>query len=211
MASLITPSENIIKIYSEPEYVLHILFDNDINKDILKNYKEISENNSGNAGYDIYCSEKTVIKPSSDTEKLYTTIKSHMKCEMVKITKQITIIDNKIVDITPVQTYASYLLMSRSSMSNYGLFMPHSVGLIDASYRGEILGRVYSINNKHLLINHDKECDTDTDTNSDEMIEKINNKLFQIVAPNLSEFKVKFVDSLSDSDRGAGGFGSTNK
>ena len=37
------------------------------------------------------------------------------------------------------------------------------------------------------------------------------NKLFQICAPNLGSVKVEIVDELSETSRGSGGFGSTNK
>ena len=36
-------------------------------------------------------------------------------------------------------------------------------------------------------------------------------RLFQICMPDLSPFSVKIVDSLNDTTRGGGGFGSTGK
>jgi len=70
--------------------------------------------------------------------------------------------------------------------------MANSVGLIDASYRGEILGRVYNLNEEDLEF-------------------KRGERLFQLVAPNLSSFTVKIVDELSETSRNEGGFGSTGK
>jgi dUTPase len=40
---------------------------------------------------------------------------------------------------------------------------------------------------------------------------KAGTKLFQICAPDLRPFNIELVDSLTTTDRGSGGFGSTNK
>lgn len=86
----------------------------------------------------------------------------------------------------------AYYLYPRSSISNYALMMTNHVGIIDKGYRGNIKAKVrrvpYSIGSYIV----DKQ-----------------NRLFQICAPDLSSFKVKVVDSLPDSKRGTGGFGST--
>ena len=177
----------MFRINTSPEYILNIKFLDEIDL----NYKEVYEK-TGNSGYDIYVKEDTIIKSSIfETEKLYTQIGSNIKCEMLKYYSQITIENNKIVDVKQIVTNSGFLLLSRSSLSNLGLSMPHSVGLIDSSYRGEILGRVFSFNKENIAI-------------------KKNDRLFQIVAPDLSEFKVKIVDELSETVRGSGGFGSTN-
>jgi dUTPase len=173
---------------TSPEYILHIKF---INPELELNYKEVSES-TGNAGYDIYVKEDTIIKSTLfQREKLYTQIGSNIQCEMLKIYNEITLENNNIVNIKKVTKGSAFLLLSRSSLSNLGLSMPHSVGLIDSSYRGEILGRVFSFNQENTGVNK-------------------NDRLFQIVAPDLSEFKVKFVEELSNTARGSGGFGSTN-
>ncbi len=176
------------KFNTSPEYTLNIKL---IDPSLNLNYKEVIEP-TGNSGYDIYVKEDTVIKSTLyETEKLYTQISSNIKCEMLKSYNQIIVEDNKIINIKKITTNSGFLLLSRSSLSNLGLSMPHSVGLIDSSYRGEILGRVFSFNKENTGV-------------------KQNDRLFQIVAPNLSEFKVKIVEELSDTIRGSGGFGSTN-
>ena len=178
----------MFKFTTSPEYILHIKF---IDPDLALNYKEVLES-TGNSGYDLYVKEDSVIKSTLyETEKLYTQIGSNIKCEMLKNYNEITVEDNKIINIKKIITNSGFLLLSRSSLSNLGLSMPHSVGLIDSSYRGEILGRVFSFNKQNTSV-------------------KQNDRLFQIVAPDLSEFKVKIVEELSDTVRGSGGFGSTN-
>jgi dUTP pyrophosphatase len=176
------------KFNTSPEYILHIKF---IDPNLDLNYKEVLES-TGNSGYDLYVKDDTVIKSTLfQTDKLYTQISSNIQCEMLKIYDEITIENNNIINIKKNIINSGFLLLSRSSLSNLGLSMPHSVGLIDSSYRGEILGRVFSFNKENTMV-------------------KKNDRLFQIVAPDLSEFKVKIVDELSTTARGSGGFGSTN-
>ena len=42
--------------------------------------------------------------------------------------------------------------MPRSSVSKYGLILSNEIGLIDKGYRGEILGRFYSLNEENINI-----------------------------------------------------------
>ena len=86
----------------------------------------------------------------------------------------------------------SYFIFPRSSISKTPLRMSNSVGIIDAGYRGNLKVAV--------------------DNTSDEayVIEK-GISLFQICSPILGVLTYEFVNTLSDSSRGEGGFGSTNK
>ena len=86
----------------------------------------------------------------------------------------------------------SFWVVPRSSISKTPLRMANSVGLIDKLYRGSI-----------------KVC---VDNRSGEDYEiKEGDRLFQIVNPQLSEIKVEVVESLTETTRGDGGFGSTGK
>lgn len=82
-----------------------------------------------------------------------------------------------------------YYLYPRSSISNYPLMLANSVGIIDAGYRGSIKAKVRCFDNNFRI--------------SSDI------KLFQICAPNLSSLRVKIVNELPSSNRGANGFGST--
>lgn len=84
-----------------------------------------------------------------------------------------------------------YYLYPRSSISNTKLRLANSVGIIDPNYRGEIIAKV------------DNLSDTDHELHE-------NQSLFQLCAPDLSPLQVEFVTELSETDRGAGGFGSTH-
>lgn len=90
----------------------------------------------------------------------------------------------------------SYYLYPRSSISKTPLMMANSVGIIDAGYRGNIMAKV-----RYLPFVPEQLFYT---------IEHMT-KLFQICAPDLSPVIVQVVDSLSETKRGAGGFGSTGK
>ena len=85
-----------------------------------------------------------------------------------------------------------YLLMARSSISKTPIRLSNSVGLIDAGYRGEIMAAVDNIKDIPYKV-------------------EIGQRLFQIVAMDGSSIRFDISDSLSDSSRGTGGFGSTGK
>lgn len=81
------------------------------------------------------------------------------------------------------------LIFPRSSISKTGHRLLNSVGVIDSGYRGEVKVRM----------NH-------TDRGAYEMGDRI----AQLVIMELPRVVVEQVTELSDSDRGDGGFGSTN-
>ena len=88
-----------------------------------------------------------------------------------------------------LKTDSHFWLMPRSSIYKPGLIMANSVGVIDKSYRDELKAPVWSV-----LGNSEIQKD---------------NRLFQIVAPNMGWIRnVYFVDSMPETDRN-GGFGST--
>jgi len=89
---------------------------------------------------------------------------------------------------------SGFYLYPRSSISKTDLMLANQTGIIDSGYRGYILGAFRYLGEKGSV----------------ERVEK-GSRLLQICSPNLEPFLVKLVDEsfLSDSTRGAGGFGST--
>jgi dUTP pyrophosphatase len=84
----------------------------------------------------------------------------------------------------------AFLLYSRSSISKTPLMMANQVGVIDSGYRGYIRG---------VFLNHSAypyKIDA-------------HRRLVQICHPTLAAFSVKLVESLDETVRGEGGFGST--
>lgn len=101
------------------------------------------------------------------------------------------------------------LAFPRSSVSKYNLVLANSIGLIDADYRGEVLLRF-----KYIWQPEDYKIRTDN------LIEgKINyNKLYnkgdkvcQLKVTKLENVEFVLVNELDATNRGDGGFGSTDK
>ena len=88
------------------------------------------------------------------------------------------------------KVYKPFLLIPRSSISKTPLRMSNSIGLIDANYRGEL-----------------KVC-VDNISDEDYVVEK-GTRLFQIVNQMFNPMNIKLVETLSETTRGEGGFGST--
>lgn len=91
---------------------------------------------------------------------------------------------------------SGYYLYPRSSLSKFPLMMANHVGIIDLGYRGSIMAKV-----RYIPF-------ADEENIGKYKITK-EQRLFQICAPNLMPFKVKFVDTLPSSERGEDGFGSS--
>lgn len=85
------------------------------------------------------------------------------------------------------------LIFPRSSISKYDLALANSVGVIDSGYRGEIL------------------CRFKTTANPVSKVYVRGDKVAQLVIVPCLSVELEEVDSLSDTDRGQGGFGHTGK
>ncbi len=84
------------------------------------------------------------------------------------------------------------LIYARSSLgTKKGLAPANKVGVIDADYRGEV---------KVVLYNQSKE----------EQIISPNERIAQIIITPYMQVDFTVVDELSETERGTGGFGSTN-
>jgi dUTP pyrophosphatase len=84
-----------------------------------------------------------------------------------------------------------YYMYPRSSLSKTKLRLANSVGIIDAGYRGNLIG-MFDALDEYNVGQYDK--------------------LLQICAPGLLPIVVEIVDDLGEqTQRGAGGFGSTGR
>jgi dUTP pyrophosphatase len=81
------------------------------------------------------------------------------------------------------------LLFPRSSVSKTGLSLRNSVGVLDSGYRGEVIFKFAG--------------------NSGKPAYEIGDRIGQIIILPYPQVQFNMVNELSDSDRGAGGFGST--
>ena len=87
----------------------------------------------------------------------------------------------------------NYWMPPRSSISKTGLMLLNSVGVIDRSYRGELMAFLWNTTDKVVSV-------------------KSGDRLVQIVAPDMGPIlKVEVVAELDATERGEGGFGSTGR
>ena len=111
--------------------------------------------------------------------------------ETTKIDHKVACAVYKSVDGNEELTPSGYYMYPRSSISKTPLRLANSVGIIDSGYRGNLIAKVDNIQNE------------------DHVIEEFS-RVMQVCAPDLSPFaSVEIVESLDDTTRGAGGFGST--
>lgn len=99
-----------------------------------------------------------------------------------------------------------FYLYPRSSISKTPLSLANSVGIIDKGYRGTIIAAC-----RHNPTSEDlKYMFTKESCYENRGYEvKCGTRLVQICAPDLSPIKLRLVDSLDETKRGVGGFGST--
>ncbi|MBM4152980.1 MAG: hypothetical protein FJ220_05620, partial [Kiritimatiellaceae bacterium] len=84
----------------------------------------------------------------------------------------------------------AYYLFPRSSISKTPLRMSNSIGLIDGGYRGEIMAMCDHIKSEPYTVEKGQ-------------------RLFQLVSTDSSPIHYELVDTLTETTRGSGGFGST--
>ena len=139
------------------------------NADVAK-YYETKVLDGENAGVDLYVPNKVFFEPG---EK-----------KLVSMGVRAVLIDTEL---------RHYWMLPRSSISKTGLMMLNSVGVIDKSYRGELMAFLWNTTSSTIVI-------------------EAGNRLVQIVAGDMSDItKINVVDRLPTSNRDEGGFGSTGK
>ena len=93
-------------------------------------------------------------------------------------------------------------LRPRSSISKYDLVLANSVGTIDADYRGELILKFKP--SDYFAVNRD-------DVYGDGEIYKVGDRVAQLLILPYPKVSFVEVDELTETERGTGGFGSTNK
>jgi dUTP pyrophosphatase len=161
------------------------------NNDQLKNVYEqkvethnsaILDNVFADSGFDLFVPQNTVFDREIDTKFIDFQVKSEMVyCDVVK---------------NSYRTCA-FNVHPRSSISKTPLMLANHTGIIDAGYRGSLIGAFRWLRRSGSV----EECYT---------VEQ-NTRLVQVCHPSLCPVYVVIVDEneLSTTERGAGGFGST--
>jgi dUTP pyrophosphatase len=136
-------------------------------------HNETINNRFFNAGFDLFCP-----------------CELSLACNKIEVNTQVT---GAMYDS---QDYpCAYYLYPRSSISKTDLQLANSVGIIDNSYRGPLIGKFNNLAPK------------------DGIIEKYS-RLLQVCSPTLGSIRVVIMNSLDEleiTDRGDSGFGSTGK
>ena len=97
------------------------------------------------------------------------------------------------------------LLFPRSSNTKKDLILGNSVGVIDSGYRGEVVFKFKALDTKYL------EDGRLTYTKKDFMTShNVGDRIGQIIIMPYPQIEFNLVDELSTTDRGIGGFGSTD-
>lgn len=87
------------------------------------------------------------------------------------------------------------LIFPRSSVSNKPLVMANSVGVIDSGYRGEVTAKFNITGMNEIYANN----------------YQVGDKIAQMIIIPYPEIEFEEADSLSESDRGTGGYGSSGR
>ena len=85
------------------------------------------------------------------------------------------------------------LLLPRSSIYRKSLTLTNCVGIIDSDYRGPVMAK-FKLN-----------------TNTAPSVYREGERFAQLVIMPITDAKIEEVESLSETERGEGGYGSTNK
>ena len=180
--------KNIIQIYGKV-MILKLFVDSNDNelKDkyittaITHNEKILNNSESIDAGYDLYTPE------NMDFFTKVNKLDLNVICSA------------KIYSDTGKVYNTGYYMYPRSSISKTPLRLANSTGIIDAGYRGHLIGMFDVVN----LEMGDKYSGLKFD------------RYLQICSPGLTPIFVEIVDSISElgeeTERGSGGFGSTGR
>lgn len=109
--------------------------------------------------------------------------------ESIRLNSQVHMMDLQIACEIPPGYYGK--LVVRSSMAKRGIMLAHGTGVIDSDYRGNIHAPLYSRSMGGSLITEGE-------------------RIVQLLICPVEQVAIEVVESLSDTERGAGGFGSTN-
>lgn len=152
-----------------------------LNKENITYYKDEYDRSDANAGYDLHAAESVRVEQTQQF------IPFGIAVRLLKVEPMPHGTSNDYL-----KTESHFWLTPRSSIYKSGLMMANSVGVIDKSYRGELKAPVWSMTGHSDVTQGDR--------------------LFQIVAPDMGWIRnIRVVESLPDTVRGAGGFGSTGR
>jgi dUTP pyrophosphatase len=148
----------------------------------IHNQKIASDPHFFDAGFDLLLPSNTVFVPGQ-VNKVDFRIKCAAKIHFL----------NRDIEANSRSYFTGFYTHPRSSLSKTPLRLANSTGIIDAGYRGNLIGMF--------------------DCNNDDYTSELFSRLLQICAPSLMPIFVEVVDNIEElgpsTSRGVGGIGST--
>jgi deoxyuridine 5'-triphosphate nucleotidohydrolase len=149
-------------------------------------YYTTASRTNDNAGVDLYVPQEVVFQPGE--KKL---VSMEVKATLVSGGQTCTTCE--CCGCAPQPETVHYWMLSRSSISKTGLLLLNSVGVIDRTYRGELMAFLWNTKDTPVTVLK-------------------GDRLVQIVAPDMGWIsQVSVVEELDSTARGDGGFGSTGQ
>ena len=149
----------------------------------LKKLYNVKKNFNSDLGIDLYCPSDVIFFYGESNK-----INFKIKCE-------------------PCDKDQGYMLVPRSSISKTPLRMSNSVGIIDPTYRGEIMACCDCLIKNNLI---DMFKTLILGKKSIYEVKK-GTRLFQLVSFDGKPLEYELVDKINETERNEGGFGSTGK
>jgi len=105
------------------------------------------------------------------------------------------------------------LIFPRSSVTKYDLMLKNSIGVIDASYRGEIMCRFFETKEikDYIEIENAGVINMVHNLRNGRKVYKVGERVAQIVFMEIPKITLVETEELSSTERGDGGFGHTGK
>lgn len=179
------PSYSIQLEVLSKDVEIHSLY----NRKIIKLAAE--KNDHPDSGFDLFVPERVEI-PAKSIKPVYTGVKCAVYKNLGQHEGKATM---SAFQSKPelIQQPSPYYLYPRSSVSKRGIILANSVGIIDSGYRGQLVAYFYNTTMETVVIEKGE-------------------RVTQICLPDLSyNFEIKLVNSLTKTERGEGGLGSTGK
>jgi dUTP pyrophosphatase len=179
-----------------------------MNLKIKKNYPDAQlpvRANQSDAGFDLFAHSMRVVGEEI-TEGIYSRI------DFIEYDCGISIEpEDEKYYYTPREIRSFFTFLApRSSISKYNLVLANGLGIIDASYRGPILARFKYMYSPADLVFFDTAKHPACGISIDETrIYKVGDRVAQLVVNLQPEVYIDRCVSLSETNRGAGGFGSS--
>lgn len=160
-------------------------------EDVVKElYDDHDVSYKGDSGLDLFCIERLIIPARAFSVAVPLGICTEAVYKETRNLKDLTTGE---VWSTVRDVPTSYYIYPRSSMGGRSpLRLSNSTGIVDSSYRGELKMYVDNISDEPFTIEKGQ-------------------RYVQICGPTLENITYKIVDSLSETERGEKGFGSSGK